>query len=98
MALVRSFLLAGLIATLAAANPYRVAQGTAADCAPSFLAMDPDGVGYTFSAVLTGGNGSPLWNRTWVYPTPGRCKEAHDVAEAIQRLLLIPTLTITRCQ
>lgn len=93
-------LIGGLLlgwATLAAAAPDRVAQGTLADCAPAFLAMDPDGVGYQFSAILTGGNGSPLWNRSWVFPTPARCREAYEIARALQRQLLIPTLTITGC-
>ena len=84
--------------TGAAAAQVQPVQGTMADCAPSFLAMDPDGSGYFFSAVLKDAAGRPIWDRTWGFPTPARCREAREATWAVQRVLLIPTLTVTECR
>jgi hypothetical protein len=91
-------LLGLLLAIHASAYQFAQQKGTVADCAPAFLAMDPDGSGYVFSVVLTDGGGHPLWDRTWGFPTPARCREAYEVARSIQRQLLIPTLTVTQCR
>ena len=86
------------VITATAAAQVDQSPGTMAGCAPSFLAMDPDGSGYEFTASLTSANGSPLWSGRWVFPTPARCREAREAAWAVQRVLLIPTLTVTECR
>ena len=97
----RSLLLGGLLlgaVTAGAAPTDPPTPGTLADCAPSFLAMDPDGTGYAFSVILRDAAGVTIWDRTWTFPTPARCREAFASAWAIQRLLLIPTLTVQECR
>lgn len=91
-------LLGGFLTMHAAAYQFQRTQGSVADCAPSFLAMDPDYGGWFFSVYLRDAAGRPIWDRTWGFPTPARCREAYEIARAVQRQLLIPTLTVTECR